>query len=170
MAGSETDALLRQVHEQYADMLWRYVVSIPYDRELARDVVQETLLRAWQRPEILRRPAPQVRAWLVRVARNLALDDLRSARARRDGHPIDERSAVRGDDADAVLDRWLIADAMATLSPEHRRVIRGAHHEGRSVSELAEELGIAPGTVKSRMHYGMRALRLALQERGVTGS
>lgn len=170
MPGAEADALLRRVDERYADMLWRYVVGIPYDRELARDVVQETLLRAWQHPEILRRPEPQVRAWLVKVARNLALDDLRSARVRREGAPVEEHTAVRDDDTDAVFDRWLIADAMATLSPEHRRVIRGAHHEGKSVSELADELGIARGTVKSRMHYGMRALRLALQERGVTGS
>jgi RNA polymerase sigma-70 factor (ECF subfamily) len=44
----------------------------------------------------------------------------------------------------------------------------GAYYGGRSVAELATELGIAPGTVKSRLHYGLRALRLALQEKGVT--
>jgi RNA polymerase sigma-70 factor (ECF subfamily) len=67
-----------------------------------------------------------------------------------------------------VLDSWLVADALVSLSPAHRAVVVGAYYGGRSVAELATELGIAPGTVKSRLHYGLRALRLALQEKGVT--
>jgi len=67
-----------------------------------------------------------------------------------------------------VLDRWLIADALAALSPEHREVIAAAYYEGRSVAEIAGILHIPEGTVKSRLHYGLRGLRLALQEKGVS--
>ena len=69
---------------------------------------------------------------------------------------------------DAVLDRMLVSDALGALSRDHRAVIVAVHYLGRSVREIAETEGIAEGTVKSRLHYGMRALRLALQERGVT--
>ncbi len=59
-------------------------------------------------------------------------------------------------------------EALAGLSVEHRAVIVRAYYGGRSVAGIAEELGIPEGTVKSRLHYGLRALRLALQEKGVT--
>jgi RNA polymerase sigma-70 factor (ECF subfamily) len=61
-----------------------------------------------------------------------------------------------------------VADALVELSPEHRAVVVGAYFRGRSVAELAAEEGIPAGTVKSRLHYALRALRLALQEKGVT--
>jgi RNA polymerase sigma-70 factor (ECF subfamily) len=67
-----------------------------------------------------------------------------------------------------VLDSWLVADALDQLTPEHRAVVVGAYYGGRSVAELAREHQIPEGTVKSRMHYALRALRLALQERGVS--
>ncbi len=73
-----------------------------------------------------------------------------------------------GDQADALLDRILLSDALTALSPDHRAVLLEAYWGGRSVREIAERLGVPEGTVKSRLHYGMRALRLALQERGVT--
>ena len=66
-----------------------------------------------------------------------------------------------------MLDSWLVADALEQLTPEHRAVVVGAYYGGRSVAELAREHQIPEGTVKSRMHYALRALRLALQERGV---
>jgi RNA polymerase sigma-70 factor (ECF subfamily) len=67
------------------------------------------------------------------------------------------------------LDSWLIADALTQLTPDHRTVIVRAYYMGQSVAELAEALDVPPGTVRSRLHYGLRALQLALQERGVTG-
>jgi RNA polymerase sigma-70 factor (ECF subfamily) len=67
-----------------------------------------------------------------------------------------------------VLDRWLISEALSTLSDEHRAVIGAAYFEGRTVADIAGRLRIPEGTVKSRLHYGLRMLRLRLQEQGVT--
>ncbi|MFC8798981.1 sigma-70 family RNA polymerase sigma factor [Promicromonospora sp. NPDC057138] len=166
-AGAE-DELLAAVHDTHAGALYRYVVRRTGDEEEARDVVQETLLRAWRHPEVLERSEEHVRAWLFTVARNLTVDHLRSARRTREratGHVPDREER---DTTQAVLDSWLVADALVSLSPAHRAVVVGAYYGGRSVAELATELSIAPGTVKSRLHYGLRALRLALQEKGVT--
>ena len=67
-----------------------------------------------------------------------------------------------------VLDRWLIAEALSALSVEHRAVITAAYFEGRSVADIAARFRIPEGTVKSRLHYGLRTLKLILQEKGVT--
>jgi RNA polymerase sigma-70 factor (ECF subfamily) len=69
---------------------------------------------------------------------------------------------------DAALNRLLIGDALARLTPEHREVVRRSYFLGCTTAQIAAELGIADGTVKSRLHYALRALRLALSEIGFT--
>jgi RNA polymerase sigma-70 factor (ECF subfamily) len=61
-----------------------------------------------------------------------------------------------------------VTDALANLSVDHRQVLIETYYRGRSVAEAAAALGIPPGTVKSRTYYALRALRLVLEERGVT--
>ncbi|MDN4615103.1 sigma-70 family RNA polymerase sigma factor [Leifsonia sp. F6_8S_P_1B] len=165
----EDARLLRELHDQHAPALWRYVVHLTGDRAMADDIVQETLLRAWRKPAVLDQSQQSARAWLYTVARNLVIDDKRSARNIHEfgTDTLPERAAADSE-ADAVLDAWLVSDALAELSAEHRAVIVHAYYGGRSVGEIARELQIPEGTVKSRLHYGLRALRLALQERGVT--
>jgi RNA polymerase sigma-70 factor (ECF subfamily) len=162
------DELLRAVHATHAVALHRYVVRMTADDARAQDVVQETLLRAWRHPDVLERPEGSVRAWLFTVARNLVVDDLRRAHHRRELASAQVPDRGQADETQAVLDAWLVADALVELSPEHRAVVVGAYYRGRSVAEMAAEHGVPPGTVKSRMHYALRALRLALQEKGVT--
>lgn len=164
----EQDALLRTLADEHGPDLFRYVLRQTRDRELAEDIVQETLARAWRHPARIAAGRDAARAWLFTVARNLVIDDARSAHKRRElgVEEVPERPVADG--VDAVLDRMLVSDALASLSREHRVVIVEAHYLGHSVREISEQEGIAEGTVKSRLHYGMRALRLALQERGVT--
>ena len=164
---ADPEALLTAVHSVYAAELHRYVAAMAGETRAA-DVVQETLLRAWRHPDVLTRPEGSVRAWLYTVARNLVVDESRSARRR---HEISTDRVPESGVADGtqdVLDAWLVADALVQLSAEHRAVVVGAYYRGRSVAELAAELDLPPGTVKSRLHYGLRAMRLALQERGVS--
>ena len=81
---------------------------------------------------------------------------------------MDPPEETAGDSTSVVLDRWLIADALASLPVEQRSVINAANYEGRSIADISARLRIPEGTVKSRLHYGLRTLRLALQEKGVT--
>jgi RNA polymerase sigma-70 factor (ECF subfamily) len=72
------------------------------------------------------------------------------------------------DEQTGVLNRALIGDAMAQLSPEHRAVVGRSYYLGWTTAQIAADLGIAEGTVKSRLHYALRGLREALLEMGVT--
>jgi RNA polymerase sigma-70 factor (ECF subfamily) len=72
------------------------------------------------------------------------------------------------DAADRAVEAWTVAEALARLSPTHREVLVECFYQGRSVAEAAARLGVPPGTVKSRTHYALRSLRMALDEMGVT--
>lgn len=158
---------LRILHERYAAMLWRYVVSLTHRPADADDVVQETLMRAWRHASLLDEEPDQVHGWLFTVAHHLVIDQSRSARSRREEPVAEPAERPEEDRIDRLVDTLLLGDALSSLSPTHREVVVRAYYGGRSTAELAEELGIPPGTVKSRLHYGMRALRLACEERGI---
>ncbi|TPW70232.1 sigma-70 family RNA polymerase sigma factor [Schumannella sp. 10F1B-5-1] len=158
---------LRELHDAHATAVWRYVVHLTGDHAGADDVVQETLLRAWRSPRILQQ-TESVRSWMLTVARNLVIDQARSARHRHELVVDEPPELAEPDRTDRVFESLLVAEALATLSVEHRSVLVHAYYGGRGIAEVARELDIPPGTVKSRLHYGLRALRLALQERGVT--
>src|SRR3954453_1101745 len=164
------DSALRALYEQHAAPLLAYAVRLSGgDRGRAEDIVQETLLRAWRHPQALDPERGPVRSWLFTVARNVAVDAPRARKAR--PHEVSDEALAflpGADEIEQALDPWLVADALAALSPDHRAVIVETYYRGRSVAEAAAVLGVPPGTVKSRTFYALRALRLSLQERGVT--
>jgi RNA polymerase sigma-70 factor (ECF subfamily) len=144
------------------------VVHLTGDRAAADDVVQETLLRAWRSPRILEQDPATTRSWMFTVARHIVIDEARSAHHRREIAMAETPDVVTADQTDTLFEAMLIEEALASLSIEHRTVIVRAYYGGLPIAEIAAELDIPPGTVKSRLHYGLRALRLALQEKGVT--
>ncbi|HLV72947.1 MAG TPA: sigma-70 family RNA polymerase sigma factor [Vulgatibacteraceae bacterium] len=169
MGPTADEGLLRALYSEHGGPLFGYVLRLTGgDRSQAEDVVQETLLRAWKHPEsLVGRP---VRPWLFTVARNLVVDAHRARRARPPETWIDEQLMTTpsgSDDIDRALESWAVAEALTGLSPAHRAVLVETFYRGRSVAEAATTLGIPPGTVKSRTYYALRALKLALEERGM---
>jgi RNA polymerase sigma-70 factor (ECF subfamily) len=169
LLSSTDEQLVRDLYAEHAGVLLGYVRRLlGGDASRAEDVVQETLLRAWQHPEAVAEGS-SVRAWLLTVARNLVIDGERRRRAR----PNEVELGVAGEGSveepayDRVLAAWEVADALSAISVEHRAVIVELYYHDRSVAETARVLGIPEGTVKSRAYYGLRALRAACEERGV---
>lgn len=164
------EAQLRKLYDDHARSLFGYAMRLTNgDRGRSEDVVQETLIRAWRHRESLDAGRGPVRPWLFTVAHHVAVDAHR-ARSARPPEVGDVMLAAlpAGDEMDKSLDRLVIGDALASLSDEHRAVIVETYYRGRSVSEAAASLAVPPGTVKSRTFYALRALKLALAERGVT--
>lgn len=163
------DVLMQQLHDEHAAALWRYCMILTgHDRSRSEDVVQETLLRAWKHPSVLEDHSGSVRSWLYTVARNVVIDEWRSRRTRSEFAVADvpESSHEVVDRTDQLLAAWVVEEAIHRLSSEHRAVLEECYYRGATVAEAASRLGIPEGTVKSRTHYALRALKMSLEEMG----
>jgi RNA polymerase sigma-70 factor (ECF subfamily) len=164
--------LLRVLQDEHGDALFTHAVRLTGgDRQRAEDLAQETLLRAWRHPEVLDPEQGAVRSWLFTTARNLAMDAWRR-RETRPGEVVTDmlpEPPPSADEADRAVEAWTVAEALRRLSLPHRAVLVDCFYQGRSVAEAAARLGVPAGTVKSRTHFALRSLRMALNEMGVTG-
>jgi RNA polymerase sigma-70 factor (ECF subfamily) len=169
------EELVRELYREHAGPLLGYCLRLTAgDRAQAEDVVQETLVRAWRHPEALERAQGSPRPWLCTVARNLVIDRQRARGSRPPEVDRPDRADLAElpdvpavDELDRALMAYEVAECLAALSPDHRAVLLETYYRDRSVAQAADVLGVPQGTVKSRTYYALRALRLALEERGL---
>ncbi|GAA4090479.1 MULTISPECIES: sigma-70 family RNA polymerase sigma factor [Actinomadura] len=169
--GAATDAerIVTLLYREHGAALTAFVLRLTGgDRQWAEDVVQETMIRAWRGADRLE-PGVSPMPWLATIARRIVIDGRRRRRARPpevgDG-PLESLPAADG--LDRVLRKVVVAEALSSLSDAHREVLTETVLRDRTVAQAAEVLGVPVGTVKSRVYYALRALRVALEERGVT--
>lgn len=146
---------------EHGAALVSFATRLTGDWGRAEEIVQETLLRAWQHPEALDGTGGSARGWLFTVTRNLVNDSWRRQRRHVDP-PAPEPLA----DLDRNVDDWVVSAAVGSLSADHRQVLFHTMWLGQSVAEAARAIGVPAGTVKSRTYYALRALRLSLEENG----
>jgi len=157
---------LRETLDEHAPALQRYALLVTGDTARAADVVGETMLRARRDPQLVGAPAPSVRASLFITARNMMVDQRRSAGL---STQFELLGSFWPDDAgheevNATVDRLLLGDALAQLPADHRAVVRYAYYQGRTTAQIAAELHIAETAVTAKLHYALRALSLQLRE------
>jgi RNA polymerase sigma-70 factor (ECF subfamily) len=159
---------VRAVYAAHGPELFRFALRSLGDRGLAEEAVQETFVRAWQAADRFDEALGSLRTWLFAIVRNVVIDMTR-ARAVRPalssvGRPED--TIVLDDDIEQVLVTWQMEEALQKLSDEHRDALVEVHYKARPYHEVARELGVPVGTVKSRVYYALKAMRLALEELG----
>jgi RNA polymerase sigma-70 factor (ECF subfamily) len=167
VSGEDADAAFRCLYAEHGPALLRLAITLTGgDRGRAEDLVQETMLRAWTHRDDLdiRHRSPQ--PWLITVARHLAVDAHRARRSRPPEAELDENLAV--DDrhlTSASVDEAGLRAAIATLPGAQRQALTEVYYRDRSAAETARILQIPVGTVRSRIFYGLRALRRTLDAR-----
>jgi RNA polymerase sigma-70 factor, ECF subfamily len=163
-AASAAERAMRTLHDEQAGALYTYVLRLLNgDRHKAEDIVQEALLRCWRTQDLT--GSQPLRPWLFRVARNLVIDEYRTRKTRPqevNGNTWLEDLLTRPDDVDWLLSSILLKEAFKELSAPHREALYETYFSGRSMREAGEILGVPSGTVKSRVHHAVRALRLAM--------
>jgi RNA polymerase sigma-70 factor, ECF subfamily len=152
----------------YADLRPRLIakaMAVVGDRQHAEDAVQDAFLRAWSKCSSFDPDGPPLAAWMTTITRNVAIDHER-ARAVRPRlvreqppgiEPVDHRPGP-----DGVVMRQVLVQALARVSSDHRAVVLRAVLADRSYADIAAELGVPVGTVKSRVFHALRGLRGAL--------
>lgn len=160
------------LYGRYADLVFSTCRRIVGDVQLAEDVTQEVFLRLWRHPERFVAARGRFVTWLLSVARNRAVDEIRSRgrRQRRQAFPreggYDSPSTHPADDPLAMAqledERRLVRGALNALPEEQRQAIELAYFGGLTQQEIASHLGLPLGTVKTRIRLGMQKLRAAL--------
>ncbi|MEU5565279.1 MULTISPECIES: sigma-70 family RNA polymerase sigma factor [Micromonospora] len=156
---------MREVHAEHAEPLYRFLLRLSWgERQLAEDLLQETMLQAWRHLDRLPDSSESVRRWLFIVARRIAIDAARARQARPTEVGLSDltRLPASGDVTEDVVAVQTVRRALPKLTPAHRAVLIELYYRGRSTDEAAARLGIPEGTVKSRAHYALRALRAAI--------
>jgi RNA polymerase sigma-70 factor, ECF subfamily len=157
---------MADLYDRFGRLTYSLIFSVVRDTGVAEDLVQETFLRVWNRCAGFDADRGALGAWLLAIARNRAIDYIRSARAKMDrnlfeldehgsaSHFVDmEREVLNADSA-----RHIKA-AMAKLNQNQQQVIQLAYYEGLSQTEMAERLGQPLGTVKTWVRTALKHLK-----------
>jgi RNA polymerase sigma-70 factor (ECF subfamily) len=160
---SERD--VREAYAAHSGELYGFALRSLGDAGLAEEAVQETFVRAWRAGDRFDPEIASLRTWLFAILRNVVIDfgRARAARPKLSGEAGVEPSV---DPLEQALLSWQVEEAMRRIGDDHRHVLVETHFRGRPYAEVAAELGVPEGTIKSRVYYGLRALRVVLEEMG----
>ena len=166
--GDRTDPLV-ELYGRYARPLYGLGIRMLGDRGMAEELVQDTFVRLWRSCTSFDPSRGSVQTFVYTLARRAAID----LRRRRASTPMDfsaeEQEHLLRDDARDVFHEVLVSldlrDALGALSEKHREVLL-LHYDGDlTQQQIAARLRVPVGTVKTRMFYALRALKLELEER-----
>jgi len=156
---------LAELYDRYGRQVYSLILRVVRDGAITEDLVQETFLRVWNRVHVFDIERGSLGAWLLAVARNRAIDYLRSTAGReRNALELDETGYpglfcdMEPDILNADRTRRIRA-AMEKLSPNQRQVMELAYFEGLSQTEMAQKIGQPLGTVKTWVRTALKSLR-----------
>jgi RNA polymerase sigma-70 factor (ECF subfamily) len=168
----DADAL-GAIYDRYAHAAYGLVLRITHDHSVTEDLLQELFIRLWNRANDFNASRGALGVWILSIARNLAIDHVRSAQARfaQRAAPVEQLDHYRVPSPDAgqetVIDRTrAVRSALSSLNAQEKQVLELAYFEGCSHAEIATRLGAPLGTVKSWTRAALGRLREAAKERG----
>ncbi len=161
---------LAELYDRFGRLAYSVIVAVVHDTAIAEDLVQETFLRVWNRSQAFDAERGAIGPWLLTIARNRAIDYIRSAGARmnRNAFELEERehpSLFIDAERDVINSDHgrVIRAALGRLNENQKKVIEMAYYEGLSQTEMAEKLGQPLGTVKTWVRSALKKLREDLE-------
>ena len=169
VAGGDSGQPVEELFRRYAGRLYAMGLGLLGDAGLAEELVQECFVRLWRQASRFDPTRGTVSTFVFALARRIAVDLWRrpSSRPLRMDPPADARRAALTDPAGGVVDGVVVRRALAALSPAHRQVIELTYGGGLTQAEIARQVGVPLGTVKTRTYHALRALKTALEAQGV---
>ena len=166
---------MADLYDRYGRLAFSLIFRIVRDREMAEDLVQETFLRVWTRAQAFESERGALGAWLLAVARNRAIDYIRSVDGRmaRSSYELVEleNPALFANVESQIASSeqaQRVREALERLNPNQRTVIELAYFEGLSQTEMAERMGQPLGTVKTWVRTALKNLRDDLAQKAIT--
>ena len=148
------------LYENYADSLYGVILKVINDEELAQDVLQETFVKVWKNSKKYDSKKAKLFTWLYRIAKNTAIDKLRSYNNRFDKEvQIDKSNVYILPASNLNQDVLDLREHVAKLDEKYQIVLKALFFEGMTQQEASEELDIPLGTIKSRLKIGLRELK-----------
>ncbi|MDF2836394.1 MAG: hypothetical protein K0Q63_2034 [Paenibacillus sp.] len=171
--GFDRAEVLEELMSKYGEDVWRFAYYLTRRRDAADDIAQETFIVAYDRMYDFRGES-NIRSWLFGIARNKSMRVLRGAFFRRvqttDIRELNENIKGFAVSAEEVvigrMDAGRVWRTVFRLRPKHREVLLMAYHYDMSMKEMAVALGIAEGTVKSRLARAKRSMAKLLNRAG----
>jgi RNA polymerase sigma-70 factor (ECF subfamily) len=167
VAAGDRGAPLAELYTRYEGRLYGLGLRLLGDEGLAEELVQETFVRVWRKADHYDPERGTAAAFIFTIARRIAIDLWRRPSSRPLAAVVDD--AASSDTVERLLVDLTVRDALESLTPAHREVLDLTFREDLRQADIAKRLGLPLGTVKTRSYYALRALKLALEERGLDG-
>jgi len=166
IAQNKNKEAFKVLFEHFAPRVKGYMLKLGTENSLADELAQETLLMVWRKAEQFDRSKASPSTWIFTIARNLRIDAFRKLNRPEldpeDPALIPQAEEAADDRVDRIERADIVAEAIKELNPEQAEVVRMSFYQDKSHSEIAEELGVPLGTVKSRLRLAFGRIRKIL--------
>ncbi len=161
------------LYDRYCRLVFSVALNVVSDRISAEEITQDVFLRVWENAKTYKEAQAKVSTWLTKIARNRAIDVLRSYKARPEQHAVDwadlSPREIRNNNtpqkvAELTLQKERVRAAVAQLPEDQKHALKLAYFQGYTHREVAQLLGEPLGTVKTRIRLAMLKLRELLQD------
>lgn len=160
--------LANLLHDNY-EIVYKYMIKLTFDRQLTEDIVQEAMIKAIENISKYDQTKARFSSWLISIAQNIYIDHIRKEKRHRqkiEKHGADLfffRYKLYNEGIENDNETWMrVLDALSNLPDEIRIPIVMKHYYGYSIDEIAEVMRVPEGTVKSRIHNGIKKIRKEL--------
>ena len=152
------------IYDKWADPLYGVIINICKDENIAKDVLQDTFLKVWEKSALYDAKKAKLFTWIYQIARNKAIDAYRKIKKSQTENIQKANLIVSNVQTDQKLYHSELNAYISKLEPKYQQILQSLFFDGLTHNEMSEKTGIALGTIKSRLRIALRELREIYKE------